>query len=163
MSRNTCPNCGLKEVQNVGNPNRDRLIILEKPDFNDVKTGVLLSSTKFETDWSNTLHTELNRVGIRRDDVYVVSYWSHAPSKECDREIHTERTAQYLLQYPKVLMMGSEPTRAFFDEVALDICGLKKKLPQFPKTTIVPCISLSALALGNLGELRYAMKTFSEL
>lgn len=156
---NRCPHCGYQIVDGTGQTKSDTLVVSSYPDFKDQTNGRLLSG-----DYSDILRHEFAVVGIQLSSIRFVSLWRHVKPKketECDLSWHVDHVAKEIKGKKRVLLMGSDASRAMFGKAASDLYGIIMKHKLFPGTKFVVSPGHSDAFNSGLGELRLALKRFS--
>jgi hypothetical protein len=154
-----CDVCGNFMVDYVGLPNADILLILDKPDWQDVKGGYLMGG-----DVGDIFRIELARVGIQLNACRVVSLWRHDIPKKltsCDLDYHANMLWTELKGKTKILLLGDKIIRAVTDSSLMDVSSLKIESELMPKgAVVVAAPNPSSLIRGQVGELRLALENF---
>lgn len=157
-----CKICGMSMVRYVGLPNADILLILDKPDWQDIKKGYLMGG-----DVGGIFRSELARVGIQLNSCRVVCLWRHGIPKKvssCDIDYHANMLWKELAGKKKILLLGDKIIRVVTDMSLMDVSGLKIESILMPKNAVVVAApNPSSLIKGQVGEMRLALENFRRL
>ena len=152
--------CGLNIVEFSGNVNAEHLLILDAPDFEDVRNGFMMAG-----DVAEIMRNELRVIGIDLLATRVVSLWRHAKPKkksECTVDDHVRGMAGELKGHRSILVMGNEASKILFDEAPLmDVCGLLLKSDLIPEETIITAApNPFSLLHGMKGEMDLSLQKY---
>ena len=157
MARSKCVHCDNLLVIGCG-PGASKILVMSSyPDFEDQKTGHLLSG-----DVRDMLTNEFGQVGLQLSALRYISLWKHSKNKECDLNWHINLSMSEIKGKTHVFVMGSDASRALFDKNAGDLYGLVLPHKLFPKVTFVVAPGPSEIFNSSVGELRLALSRFSD-
>ena len=160
-----CPKCGKILIAPFGNPTSPYLLVGDFPGYHESIAGIPFAfrGKPTETRSGDILKDELNRVGISLHTCLLTNLWQHQKDeKGCDLSLHLDQLVSLFPQRTHVLLMGSEVTQALLGVKVNTVSGLQVKVPGF-STQHFWASPNPALAMAQpIGELRLAVKRFSE-
>lgn len=155
----TCPICKTEDcVPPTGKKTSPILIVGEFPGEDEVKKGKPYSGAT-----GGVFRTELAKVGIDLNGVRVCNLWQHLPNKnqEC-----LNQGLQTVIREAKgrqaILLVGSDVVKALCDQKVSEVCGLQVTSPYLSAPIIMACVQPAIVFNNSIGELRLALKKFSE-
>ena len=174
-----CPSCGKKSIDPIIK-SKPYLIIKETFTQNEYEQELpftLSGNNKYgrpENTNSYYLMKELGLVGVNMQIMSLSALWTHIPpkaGKSKDGKAQFQKCLEWSISEvirvaegkSTILMMGAEITRTFIGHSVSDVQGLVCKSDLLsPKTVIIPAPNPDNIMKVPIGELRNALKVFSE-
>ena len=153
--------CGLKIVSFSGRENARDVMVLDAPDFEDVRNGFLMAGAV-----ADVMRQELQVVGLDLLEFRVVSLWGHTKPKkksECTVDDHASNLWTELVAKDRrsVLVMGNDVSKILFDAPLIDVCGLPLESEYIPKgVTITAAPAPLTLTYGMKGEMVLSLQKY---
>src|SRR4030042_4530697 len=155
----TCPICKSTDCVPAGGKEKSKILLIgEFPGIDEVKTGKPFSGAT-----GGILRTELGKLGIDLSRMRIANLWLHLPnhSDEC-----LKYSATQVIKEAKgkeaILLIGSDTTKFFCDIKVSQMNGLEVKSSYLSAPLIMVCVQPATVFHGTIGELRFALKRFSE-
>ncbi len=162
---NNCPICHKRIVTPTGPANAKVLVIGDKPDFEEIQTGIPFSGKT-----GTVLKTEMGRAGLQLQMMRQMTLWQHAvpgkkdPNRANCRDTHMQATIKEMTGREIVLLCGAESSAMFELPPISSISSLIVESDYFPPGVIVIASSSPGMAVSaRHGELRLALARLKEV
>ena len=169
--RDTCPHCGDQLVLPIGPVKSDILLIGDAPDWFDVMKGKAFAvgykkNGRYIQRAGDILRDQLTANSIRPERCRMTNVWLHTTKKveECEFDWHAEKAYAEIVRVKHVLLMSTTAVRLVLEDAgALEWSGLEILSPDLPKGTNAMGSVKMSTGFKHLGEVKLAIKRFSEL
>lgn len=152
----SCPNCGTSDcVPPYGRKLSKVLVVGAFPGEEEIR-----QMRPFVGKSGGILRNELSRLGVDLDRLRLCNLWLHTPNNligclQQSMDVVREEAKGKRI----VLLIGSEPSRAFVGYGDTEVNGLVLKSEHF-ECPVVVCVQPVSVFHGGVGELRFALKNF---
>ena len=162
---NNCPVCNKRMVVPSGPDYAKVLVLLDKPDHEEVQSGHAFSGRT-----GDMLRIEMGRVGLQLQQMRVSTVWKHAipgkkdPNLKGCRDAHLHMAIKEMREKELVLLCGAASSEMFDIPPISSVSSLQVESPFFRSGMIVIASSHPAMAISaRHGELRLALTRFKEV
>ena len=154
-----CPICKKKLVLPTGFEEFPILLIGNAPDDNGITAG-----QPFYGQTTKILFAELGRYGIDLRSCRKTNYWMHRKDSKCKKFMEQQLTKEAKGK-KAILLMGAEPVKFFTagQYGVKELTSLRiEPETAFTALVIMASVNPSETHRGGIGELRLAIKRFSD-
>lgn len=155
----TCPICNNNQCVPPSGPSKSPiLIVAEFPGDEEIKKGKPMVGRM-----GTILKMELGKLGVDINRIRLCNLWQHAvnDNPEC-----YQQGMKVVMQEAKgkkaILLLGSDAVKCFTGENVSNVCGLNLHSDYLSAPIIIACVNPASAFHGAIGEMRLALKKFSQ-
>lgn len=155
----TCPICKSTDCVPAGGKQHSKILLIgEFPGEDEVKSGKPFSGAT-----GSVLRTELGKLGADLSQFRITNLWLHKPNHNEDcLKYSVEQVIKEAKNKEAILLIGSDTAKFFCGVKVSQWNGLEVKSNYLSAPIIMCCVQPATVFHGTIGELRFALKRFSE-
>lgn len=155
----TCPICKSTDCVPASGKKHSKIFLIgEFPGEDEVRTGKPFSGAT-----GGVLRAELAKLGADLSQFRIANMWLHKPNHNEDcLKYSIEQVIKEAKGKEAILLIGSDTVKYFCDKKVSQINGLEVKSDYLSAPLIMCCIQPAIVFHSVIGELRFALKRFSE-
>lgn len=155
----TCPICKSTDCVPAGGKQNSKILLIgEFPGEDEVKSGKPFSGAT-----GNVLRMELAKLGVDLSRMRITNLWLHIPNHNEDcLKYSVEQVIKEAKGKEAILLIGSDAVKYFTSKKVSQVNGLEVKSDYLSAPIIYACIQPAIVFHNVIGELRFALKRFSE-
>jgi uracil-DNA glycosylase family 4 len=155
----TCPICKSTDCVPAGGKEKSKILLIgEFPGEDEIKSGKPFSGAT-----GSVLRIELAKLGVDLSRMRITNLWLHIPNHQEDcLKYSVEGVIKEAKGKEAILLIGSDTVKYFCDKKVSQVNGLEVTSNYLSAPIIMCCIQPAIVFHSVIGELRFALKRFSE-
>jgi len=155
----TCPHCGREDLVLASGPKRSPILVVgEFPGRDEIKKGKPMVGAM-----GTVFKNELARVDLDMNQMRLTNLWLHPKNENEDCFKHgLEQVIKESRNRKAILLLGSDTVSFFCDEKVSEVSSLEVESTYLSAPLIMACVQPATVFHQGLGELRLALRKFSE-